>query len=234
VYPVIRPARIDAASPRQRGYDDIKVNSQTGMYSANTGLIRESGFHRKAALHFQPTPIMNTIHRPTFSGRISFKQPQRRRFISGGCGRSFVVLLVTVALGGLAVPRIAAADTVDVAAYRIASAVAEGVASVLRDAPQDERALVMIGNRLDDVVVKSIQQTPEISRAIVEEVATRHPLSAETKAYIADDLVGFSQICEDFPPATDREIDPTLLALIIAFRDGVKAGVETVQHTSES
>ena len=178
--------------------------------------------------------MMNTIHRAAFAGRISSNAPQRRTFLGGGCGRGLVVLLVIVTLGGPSALRGAAPDPVDVAAYRVASALADGVATALKYTPQDERGLVMIGNRLDDVVVKSIQESPTTSRAFVAEVAARHPLSAETRVYIADALIGFSQICEDFPPSTDAVIDPVLLKLILAFREGVKAGVETAHHTSET
>jgi hypothetical protein len=121
-----------------------------------------------------------------------------------------------------------------VAAFRIASALAEGVATALEYTPQDERGLVMIGNRLDDVVIKTIQESPTTSRAFVAEVSARHPLSAETRVYIANSLIGFSQICADFPPAADSVIDPCLLKLILAFREGVKAGIETHHQTQDS
>ena len=127
-----------------------------------------------------------------------------------------------------------APDPVDVAAYRVASTLADGVATALKYTPQAERALVTISNRLDDVAVKSIQESPMTSRAFVAKVAARHPLSAETRAYIADALIGFSQICGDFPPATDSVINPVLLKLILVFREGVKAGIETAHDTRRS
>ena len=140
--------------------------------------------------------------------------------------RSVAILLFVFSLGGPGTLQGAPPSEIDVAMDRVAAAMAEGVSISLHDAPRDERGLVMIVTQLDDSVIQTIQKSPEASFAFVNAVAARYPVSAGTKSYIADALVGLSQICADFPPTKDTVTDPHLLKLIQAFRQGVKAGVE--------
>jgi len=129
-----------------------------------------------------------------------------------------------LALAGALIQAAAAAPPIEVAAHRITSALTEGVALSLRESPGDARGLVLIGTRLDDVAVRTIQDSPAASSDLVEAVAARCPISPGTRHYMTRALIGFSQICADYPPPRGGGQNPNVLKLILAFRRGVKAG----------
>jgi hypothetical protein len=141
-------------------------------------------------------------------------------------GFFLAVLLSAFALGGAAILRGPPPAAIDIAATRITSAIAEGVAIALTDAPQDQRGLTMLGTLLDDAMIKTIQQSPAASRDFVDRVSARYPISEDTKGYLTRALIGFSQICEDFPPPPGSAVDSNLLKLIVALRHGVENGIE--------
>jgi len=166
---------------------------------------------------------MKRMHRLVPPARIPGRRP-------GGWFCLLAVLGAAV-FGGTPGARAQSTPALDVAADRVASALAEGVEIALREAPQDERGLVMIVTGIDDDLIKAIQQSPAASPDFVDKVARRYRLSTGTRRYIAGALIGLSQICEDFPPPSRSAIDPNLLKLIVAFRRGVNAGVER-HHSS--
>ena len=139
---------------------------------------------------------------------------------------NFMFYCATAALTGPGALQAAPVVAIDEAAQRVAAALAEGVALSLQEAPSDERGLVMIGTGLDEDLIKAIQQSSAASRRFVDRVAGRYPLSAETKIYMVGALIGFSEICADYPPPRDAAIDPSVLKLIISFRQGVRAGAQ--------
>jgi hypothetical protein len=123
---------------------------------------------------------------------------------------------------------------IEIAEQLIASAVAEGVAISIQHAPQDKRALVLSGTLLDDVTIRSMQQSTEAAHSFVARIADRYPLSEDAKDYLTGALIGLSMICEDYPDTTGQSYNPSVLKLIQAFRRGIQAGVESQLITEQS
>lgn len=138
-----------------------------------------------------------------------------------------VLGILVLALGASAQLRAESPVPIEVAVNRVAAALAEGVAISLEASPRDERGVVMVATRLDDAVVADIQQSSAAARELVDAVAARYTLAKDTQRYLIGALIGFSQICADFPPPAGSVENPHLARLIAAFRLGVRAGVES-------
>lgn len=137
-----------------------------------------------------------------------------------------VIILATLALTTRGAPP---EVPLEVATRLVTSAVAESVTLVLQASPRDERAIVLVGTRLDEAALKSIRQSPAVASELVDEVAARHALDAETRGYLIGAVIGLSLICADYAAPAGADSDRAALQLILGFRRGVRAGIADYQ-----
>lgn len=105
-------------------------------------------------------------------------------------------------------------------------AVAQAVTPILVNNPKYEPVFVATADTVDAALVANVIVTPQAAVAFVDALALKYNMDDATRKYIASTIVSLAQLyAANYKQATIQVTDPNLIALITAFKDGIRQGV---------